>query len=115
MIAILKKLSGKCHDVFTGVCIIYGIDYSIEPPEYKMRTFYEKASVKMIDLTEESMSCYVFQGESEFRVGGYAIEGQGSSLFEYIDGHYLTVVGLPTHRIAKELRELFDADLIRTD
>ncbi|GFY45701.1 hypothetical protein TNIN_448471 [Trichonephila inaurata madagascariensis] len=114
IIALFKKLSGKHHDIFTGVSIIYGIDYYKDPPEYKMRTFFEKTSVKMMELTEEEILDYLSMGESEYRVGGYAIEAQGCSLFEYIDGDYMTAVGLPIHRIAKEFRDLFEANLIPT-
>ncbi|GFQ76270.1 hypothetical protein TNCT_273251, partial [Trichonephila clavata] len=115
ILPILRKLSGKCHEVFTGVSIIYGIDYSTEPPEYKMRTFYEKSSVKMVELSEDLIIDYLNMGECEFRVGAYAIEFLGGSLIEYVDGDYLNAVGLPIHRLAKELRQLFDDEFVQED
>ncbi|GFT29824.1 hypothetical protein TNCV_4892151 [Trichonephila clavipes] len=46
------------------------------------------------------------------KAGGYAIQDRGGTLIEGIDGDYYNVVGLPAHRVAREIRDLLEANLL---
>ncbi|GFT71085.1 hypothetical protein NPIL_5221 [Nephila pilipes] len=107
-IEILTKLSGKRHDVLTGVCLIYAVGEST----HRMKSFCERTKVYMGNLPRAVIEAYVSSGEPESKAGGYAIQGQGSTLIESIDGDYFNVVGFPAYRFAKEIRELLQANAL---
>ncbi len=91
----LKKLSGKQHDVFTGV--------SIMSPHVSSR-FYEKTEVVFWELTDEEIEVYVQTGEPLDKAGAYGIQEFGSMLVKKIHGDYFAVVGLPVSRTIRELK-----------
>ncbi|GFY70589.1 hypothetical protein TNIN_301301 [Trichonephila inaurata madagascariensis] len=112
-VAMLKRLNGKNHDVLTGVTLVYGVEDDFrEPREYKMKIFSEKTTVKMGYLPHNVMLEYVKSGEPQSKAGGYAIQNRGGTLIEGIDGDYYNVVGLPAHRVAREIRDLLEANLL---
>ncbi|MGN0530280.1 MAG: Maf family protein [Eubacterium sp.] len=90
----LKMLSGKEHNVFTGVTV---------SKNGKSRSFYEKTAVKFFDLTNDEINAYVATGECSDKAGAYGIQGKGSLLVEKITGDYFNVVGLPVARLYREL------------
>ncbi|GFR10176.1 hypothetical protein TNCT_136491 [Trichonephila clavata] len=55
---------------------------------------------------------YVKSGEPKSKAGGYAIQNRGGTLIEGIEGDYYNVVGLPAHRVAREIRDLLEAKLL---
>lgn len=87
----LKMLSGKKHDVYTGVCII-GCD---ENGEVFKKIFSRKTSVKMKTLDEKVIDWYISTGEPMDKAGAYGIQGFGAVLVDSICGDYNNVVGLP--------------------
>lgn len=91
----LKKLSGKKHDVITGVAIIY---------DDKEDVFYSSTSVKIKDLTDEEINEYVATNEPFGKAGGYAIQGLGKNIVETYEGDFLTIVGLPLMEVVKRLQ-----------
>ena len=84
----LKRLSGKSHQVFTGYCICC---------REKKQLFSEtvKTEVRFKILRPEEINWYIETGESMDKAGAYAIQGLGSFLVKSIDGSYTNVVGLP--------------------
>lgn len=94
-LAMLKKLSGKTHSVYTGVSII--------SPEQEI-LFFEKTDVVFWELSQEEMDAYISSGEPFDKAGGYGIQGFGSILVREIKGDYFSVVGLPVSRTVRELR-----------
>ncbi len=90
----LRRLSGRTHEVYTGVCII--------KPEGE-KVFYEKTKVTFYELTEEEIEAYVATGEPMDKAGAYGIQGKGVTLVRKIDGDYSNVVGLPVARVKREL------------
>jgi septum formation protein len=96
-VSMLKMLSGKQHDVYTGVAIISANDST---------RFYEKTEVWFWELTDEEISSYVQTGEPLDKAGGYGIQGYGSMLVQRINGDYYAVVGLPVARTYRELKRL---------
>jgi septum formation protein len=94
-IGMLKMLSGKKHDVYTGV--------SIMNPTGSTR-FYEKTEVWFWELTDEDIRAYVQSGEPFDKAGSYGIQQLGSMLVKKINGDYFAVVGLPVARTVRELK-----------
>lgn len=92
----IKLLSGKTHQVYTGVTVSKG---------KKAVTFSEKTDVVFYDLTEEEIEAYISTSEPYDKAGSYAIQGKAGLLVEKINGDYFNVVGLPVSRLNKELRK----------
>jgi septum formation protein len=94
--SMLRRLSGRAHDVVTGVTICCG-------PHETSRI--ERTLVWFRRLSEAQIDWYISSGEGRDKAGAYAIQGLASRLIPRIDGSYSNVVGLPVHAVA----ELFDA------
>ncbi|ARK31594.1 Maf family protein [Halalkalibacter krulwichiae] len=94
--AMLRKLSGSTHSVYTGVAIC--------SPNGK-DTFYEKTDVEFYPLTEDEINMYVKSGEPNDKAGSYGIQGFGAFLVKRIIGDYFSVVGLPLAKTVRELRK----------
>ena len=93
----LAELSGKTHQVITGVCII---------SNQSAQTFAEVTDVTFKALSPEEISAYVASGEPMDKAGAYGIQGEGGKLVDHIDGDFDNVVGLPITRLAPLLKEL---------
>lgn len=94
-IEMLKMLSGKTHQVVTGVTIAT-LD--------KRTQFSTTSSVKFAELTEEEIKYYVDNFRPFDKAGAYGIqEWIGGVAVEKIDGSFYNVMGLPVHRLFKEL------------
>lgn len=95
-VSMLTKLSGRQHDVYTGV--------SIFAPNVSI-CFYEKTEVLFWELSDEEINWYVQSGEPLDKAGAYGIQELGSLLVKKINGDYFTVVGLPVARTVRELKK----------
>ena len=84
--SMLERLSGRTHEVVSGICL-----RTAEWEEVGRAV----TAVTFRQLTAPEIADYVASGEWEGRAGGYAIQGFGASLVERIEGDYLNVVGLP--------------------
>lgn len=92
----LRRLSGRTHQVYTGVAVVRdGVE----------TTGCECTDVTFRPLTEVMISRYVSSGEPMDKAGAYAIQGRGAVLVRSIRGCYSNVVGLPLHRISLLLEE----------
>lgn len=98
----LRSLSGRTHEVCTGVALVtVGEDGAVENTE----TFVEATEVRFFELTDDEIDWYVGTGEPMDKAGAYGIQGLGRVLVEGIRGDYETVVGLPAARVYRALRE----------
>lgn len=95
--ATLRRLSGRTHEIFTGVCLLAC---------GKEEVFHQRTQVTFYPLTEEEIGEYVAMGESRGRAGSYGIEGAGVVLIESICGDYSNIVGLPVAETIRRLRKL---------
>ena len=98
---ILRLLSGKTHEVYTGVALInkkLGV----------FKTFYQATQVVMQTLSEEEISEYVASKEPLDKAGAYGIQGYGARYISGIQGDYYNVMGLPVHELYKQLGMLLD-------
>lgn len=84
----LRLLSGRWHDVTTGVCLISpgGADEDVA---------HETTRVQFSKLTEREIAAYVANGEPMDKAGAYAIQGWAARWIPRIEGDYSNVVGLP--------------------
>lgn len=96
-VRMLTMLSGKQHEVYTGV--------AIEAPNGST-CFYEKTKVQFWELSDEEINSYVQSGEPLDKAGAYGIQGLGSTLVRKINGDYFAVVGLPVARTIRELKKM---------
>lgn len=91
----LKSLSGKTHQVITGVCIY---------ESGKAHLFHEVSQVTFYELNDEEIKHYVATKEPFDKAGAYGIQGKGAFLVEKIEGDYYNIVGLPISRLYRELK-----------
>jgi septum formation protein len=92
----LCLLSGRSHQVTTGVCLL-GEGFE------DVRT--ETTEVTFDELSDEDIAAYIRTGEPMDKAGGYAIQGIASRWIPRIDGCYFNVVGLPIALVCRMLRE----------
>lgn len=100
----LRLLSGRSHQVVTGVCLAAPAFEWIEA---------EVTDVRFSPLDEAEITDYVATGEPMDKAGAYAIQGVASRWVERIDGCYFNVVGLPVPRVYRMLRAVEAAMGIR--
>ncbi|HSS20954.1 MAG TPA: Maf family protein [Pyrinomonadaceae bacterium] len=95
----LRMLSGKWHEVVTGVALIDAARLT-EPS-----VAHEITRVRFAEMTAEQIDWYVSTGEPRGKAGAYAIQGKGALFIKEIQGDYFNVVGLPIRMVF----ELFGA------
>ena len=96
-VAMLLSLSGRDHQVCTGVTVCRGD---------RVLTQVEETQVTFRDLTEAEVRQYVSTGEPMDKAGAYGIQGLGGLLVEGIRGDYFNVVGLPICRLGRMLAQV---------
>ena len=95
----LRKLSGKTHQVYTGVCLTSADGKT---------SFSVKTDVTFKDLSDEEISHYVKKYKPMDKAGAYGIqEWIGYIGITGINGSYYNVMGLPVQRIYEELKDKF--------
>ena len=99
----LRMLSGREHEVISGISLIGGGRCGVA---------HEVTRVAFATLNEENISFYLRSGEPFDKAGAYAIQGLASMWIEGIRGDYFNVVGLPVHRMCKLYSELFGNEIL---
>jgi len=97
--AILKKLSGRTHRVYTGLTLLN---------KYNGKTIsdYDCTEVRFNRLEEQKITAYIATGEPMDKAGAYGIQGMGSFLVESIKGNLDNVIGLPTGKLREMLAQV---------
>jgi septum formation protein len=93
----LRELSGKWHQVITGVAVIDGAPSS---PKVECET----TEVKFAVMSEGEIDWYVKSGEPMDKAGGYAIQERGARFIEEVRGDYFNIVGLPIRLLYEMVR-----------
>ncbi len=88
----LRTLSGRTHEVFTGICV--NDDCRVE-----------RSLVTFAELTDEEIRAYIATGEPMDKAGAYGAQGKGAVFVEKIEGDFFNVMGLPVHRLYEMLKE----------
>ena len=94
----LRALSGKTHEVITGVALM-------EIAAQRERLFAVSTTVVFRKLTAARINEYVAKVHTLDKAGAYAIQEHGEMIVEKINGSFSNVVGLPLERLEQELRE----------
>ncbi|GAB2584085.1 septum formation inhibitor Maf [Dyella jejuensis] len=89
--AMLRRLSGRTHEVISAVWLMSAA---------RERGEVCVSRVRFASLSEPIISAYVAGGEPFGKAGGYAIQGKGASLVEHLEGSYSGVMGLPLFETA---------------
>jgi septum formation protein len=95
--AMLSLLSGRDHQVMTGLCVIRG---------EKCVTATEVTDIHFRNLSEAEIDAYVATGDPMDKAGSYGIQGGAALFAEKMVGDYYNVMGLPVCRLWKILKEL---------
>ena len=93
----LRLLSGRTHEVLTGICL---------RGNGRNLVHVEATRVRMRNLSEAEIAWYLATGEASDKAGAYAVQGLASRFVEGIDGSYSNVVGLPISSVYELLKEL---------
>lgn len=118
--SMLASLSNSCHQVYTGVTLLY-----FDHGHQKERTFFDKTDVYFYPLTPEKIHTYLTTGEKQNKTehrtwnthnghqpewydkaGAYGIQGYAAAFVKKIDGDYNNVVGLPVAHLLQEIENL---------
>ncbi len=94
--AMLSFLSGRVHEVKTGIALFY---------HGQVRLDCCTTRVYFRNLDKEEILAYIGTGEPMDKAGAYGIQGRGAVLADHIEGDYNNVVGLPLTRVYEILRE----------
>jgi len=92
--AMLRRLSGRLHEVITGVCLCSSA---------KTVCFHTVTAVLFRDLSEKEIGEYIATGDPLDKAGAYAIQGGAAGMVRRIDGSYSNVVGLPLCEVIEAL------------
>lgn len=93
----LRRLSGRLHQVLTGVSVRRG---------RRDLTVVEATMVELVPLSEDQIAWYVASGEGRDKAGAYAIQGLASRFVTRIEGSYSNVVGLPVATVDRLIQQL---------
>lgn len=96
-VAMLKLLSGRDHQVMTGVTVARGS---------RMRTHTEITDIHFRKLSNREIQAYVASGEPMDKAGAYGIQGGAALFCDRMEGDYYNVVGLPVCRLGQMLRDM---------
>ena len=97
----LRKLSGKTHQVITGVALV---------AKDVKECFHEVTDVTFYDLEDEEIKRYAKSKEPHDKAGAYAIQGKGLTFVKKINGDFYNVVGLPMASLYKRLKKYLELD-----
>ena len=101
----LKNLSGRGHEVYTGYCVMRIADGKVVCNSVKTRVHFK-------ELDDEKINSYISSGEPMDKAGAYGIQGKGALLISRIDGDYFNVVGLPVSALADTLEREFEINVL---
>lgn len=94
--SMLRKLSGRVHDVHTAVVV--------RSPRRQAEQVVT-TRVRFLPLSEAEIGWYVDTGEPDGKAGAYAIQGRASRFIDWIEGSWSNVVGLPISTVYRLLKE----------
>lgn len=102
----LRRLSGRTHEVVTAVSVWMVAAPEAESLSIGFRTFADASAVTFRELDDDEIADYLRKGESFDKAGAYAVQGEGAKLVERVDGALDTVIGLPVERLLDEFPDL---------
>ncbi len=103
----LRKLSGRTHEVITAVSLWLVEITAPDKVSVGFRSFTDASAVTFKALSDGEIDAYLHEGESFDKAGAYAAQGKGAALIERVDGDLDTVIGLPVTRLLRDFPEFF--------
>ncbi len=94
-VAMLHRLQGRAHDVYTALALIH---------DESERTVLSRSRVHLAPLTSEEIVKYWDTGEPADKAGAYAIQGYAAAFIERLEGSYSGVMGLPLYELSQLLK-----------
>ena len=94
--AMLRLLSGRDHQVMTGVTVLR---------DEEIVSFTEITDLHFRELSDKEIARYIASGEPMDKAGAYGVQGQGALLVERIDGDFFNVMGLPVLLLSQMLQQ----------
>ncbi|HLC99901.1 MAG TPA: Maf family protein, partial [Patescibacteria group bacterium] len=94
----LEMLSGKEHEILTGVTMI-------DVKNGKSVSFHQATKVFMKKYGAETIAAYIKTGEPMDKAGAYALQERGAVLIDRIEGDFFNAMGLPLGRLSEELEK----------
>ncbi len=101
----LRALSGRTHQVFTGYS-------AVRCSTMETAASFEMTRVRFRELSDEEIAAYIASGEPMDKAGAYGIQELGSLFIEGVEGDYFNVVGLPVCALGKMLEKEFGIKLL---
>ena len=96
----LSRLSGKVHQVFTGLCLLKG---------HREESIVSISEVHFETLSEHQIAEYIASGEPFDKAGAYGIQGRGALFIKHLEGSYSGVMGLPLYELGLLLQRFESA------
>lgn len=93
--AMLRRLEGDVHEVFTGLAV------GSWDGGARIRALVDVAEVEFLPMTDEEIADYVETGEPMDKAGAYALQGLGGTFIKRVNGSPFTVMGLPLHLLSR--------------
>lgn len=97
--AVLERLQGVVHEVFTGITVM-------ELPGGRLLSDFERTEVQMREVSRGEIARYVATKEPFDKAGAYGVQGLAAVFVAGVRGCYSNVVGLPLFKLARMLKEL---------
>jgi len=95
--SMLRALSGRTHEVYSGIALLHEGDSLLV-------TDSTKTKVKFSELSNEEINTYLDMDEWQDKAGAYGIQGFAGRFIEGIEGDYYNVMGLPLNTLYKLLK-----------
>jgi septum formation protein len=92
----IASLSGKEHEVLTGVAVV---------ADGRTETGLQRTRVKFAEMNSGEIDFLVAKGDPLDKAGGYAVQAQAALFIEYVNGDYWNVVGLPINLVYRIMRQ----------
>jgi septum formation protein len=102
--SMLRLLSGKTHEVLSGLSVI-------RFPNGPEHQHVERTRVRFLQLSEQEIDDYIASGEPFDKAGAYGIQGKGGRFVSRVEGCYFNVMGLPLSQLWSILKQFEDASL----
>jgi septum formation protein len=113
----LGRLSGRTHQVITGVSVWLVMLNETEENggdgnvSLAFRSFAETSHVTFKELSKEDIDAYVATGETIDKAGAYGIQGKGRALVEKYEGDFSNIVGLPVDTLLKNFPDILSTEV----
>lgn len=96
-IRMLKSLSGRVHEVLTGVTVV---------ADSREESEVVTTRVRVLPITMDEITWYLDTGEPDGKAGAYAIQGRAARFIDWIEGSWSNVVGLPVATVHQMLKKV---------